>query len=88
MDRSTPPHILNQKIISEGQLIPCMTNALVDVAPVAEHLPVATLSHGLERVLFKCVIYFSSNFSRLTDAVLVFIGYETRVQRSTTSLHG
>ena len=57
MDRSTPPHILNQKMISEGTLVPSAANSLIDVPAVAEHRPVATLSHGLERVLFKYVIF-------------------------------
>ncbi|KAF8809570.1 Pet127-domain-containing protein [Phlegmacium glaucopus] len=53
IDRSSPPHILEQKVVSDGKLIPSVTNALVDLTPVAEHLPVATLAHGLERVLFN-----------------------------------
>jgi len=53
LDRSSPPHILDQKIISEGKVMPSVTNTLIDLPPVSEHLPVATLAHGLERVLFK-----------------------------------
>lgn len=48
-------------MISEGQLIPSLTNTLADVPAVAEHLPVATLAHGLERVLFKYDIYLTQN---------------------------
>lgn len=89
LDRSSPPHILDQKIISEGTLIPSVTNILIDVPAVAEHLPIATLSHGLERVLFKYVIYLWLDFL-MTDksAAPVFIGYETRVRGCITSLHG
>ena len=88
-NRSSPPHILDQKIISEGTLVPSVTNILIDVPAVAEHLPVATLSHGLERVLFKYVIYLWLDFLR-TDksAVPVSIGYGTRVRECITSLHG
>ena len=57
IDRSYPPHILEHRTISEGTLYPSMTNSLVDVPTVVEHLPVAKLCHGLERVLFKYVIH-------------------------------
>ena len=30
--------------------------ALVDVVPLTEHRPIATLAHKLDRVLFKCVL--------------------------------
>lgn len=55
IDRSPPPHILQQVIFSEGKLKPSVTSNLVDVPTVVEHLPVARLCHGLERVLFKYV---------------------------------
>jgi hypothetical protein len=54
-DRPSPPHILEHVIFSEGTLNPSVTNGLVDVPTVVEHLPVARLCHGLERVLFKYV---------------------------------
>jgi hypothetical protein len=45
IDRSSPPHLLEQVIISEGTLNPSVTSNLVDVPTVVEHLPVAkTLS--------------------------------------------
>ena len=55
IDRASPPHFLQQVIFSEGTLNPSVPNNLVDVPTVVEHLPVARLSHGLERVLFKYV---------------------------------
>ena len=64
-DRSSPPHILDQKIISEGKLIPSVANTLIDVPTVAEHLPVARLSHGLDRVLFKYVVLLWLNFLKI-----------------------
>lgn len=67
INRSTPPHILEHKIISEGTLNPSETETLTDVPTAVEHLPVAKLCHGLERVLFKCVIYLCSTFLRLTN---------------------
>jgi hypothetical protein len=66
IDRSYPPHILEQVIYSEGILNPSKTSSLVDVPAVEEHLPVARLCHGLERVLFKYVT-FGSTFLGLTD---------------------
>jgi hypothetical protein len=35
-----------------------MLTALVDVVPLTEHRPVATLAHKLDRVLFKCVLIY------------------------------
>jgi hypothetical protein len=89
LDRPSPPHILDQNLISEGTLIPSVTNILIDVPAVTEHLPIATLSHGLDRVLFKYVIYLWLDFL-MTDksAAPVSIGYETRVRGCITSLHG
>lgn len=63
LDRSFPPHILEHKLISEGTLKPSVTNILVDVPTVVEHLPVARLCHGLERVLFKYVVHLFTHFS-------------------------
>lgn len=63
IDRSYPPHILEQVIHSEGVLDPSKTSSLVDVPPVVEHQPVARLCHGLERVLFK---YVNLPFARLS----------------------
>lgn len=89
IDRSFPPHILEQKIISEGTLNPSVTNGLVDVPTVVEHLPVARLCHGLERVLFKYVIYFWLDFLMIDkSAAPVSIGYETRIRGCITSLRG
>ena len=89
IDRPSPPHIMNQKVISEGTLTPSATDILIDVPTVEEHLPVATLSHGLERVLFKYVIYLSLDFLTVDKcAAPVSIGYETRVRGCITSLHG
>lgn len=63
IDRSYPPHILEQVIHSEGVLYPSKTSSLVDVPPVVEHQPVARLCHGLERVLFK---YVNLHLARLS----------------------
>ena len=89
VDRPFPPHILEQKILSEGTLNPSVTNNLVDVPTVVEHQPVATLCHGLERVLFKYVIYLWLDFLMIDkSAAPVSIGYGTRIQECITSLHG
>jgi len=37
-------------------MIPSCVYWVPDVEPVNEHLPIDTLAHGLDRVLFKCVI--------------------------------
>ena len=88
-DRSSPPHLLQQVIISEGTLNPSETSNLVDVPAVVEHLPVARLCHGLERVLFKYVIFLWLDFLMIDRfAAPVFIGYETRIRGCITSLRG
>jgi hypothetical protein len=88
IDRSFPPHILEQKIILEGTIDPSGAKALIDVPTVMEHLPVATLCHGLDRVLFKYVYLLLDFLTIDKSAAPVSIGYETRVRGCTTSLHG
>ena len=89
LDRSSPPHILQHVVMSEGTLNPSVTSSLVDVPTLVEHLPVARLCHGLERVLFKYVIYLLPDFLRVDRfAALVSIGCETRIRGCITSLLG
>ncbi|KIM43393.1 hypothetical protein M413DRAFT_444219 [Hebeloma cylindrosporum] len=50
--RSPPPHVHLGELVREGT-IEAKSNILADVEPVNEHLPVDTLAHGLDRVLFN-----------------------------------
>ncbi|KAF8964217.1 mitochondrial protein Pet127-domain-containing protein [Flammula alnicola] len=50
--RVPPPHINPSETLTEGVVEP-EAGVLVDVAPRSEHLPVSTLAHGLDRVLFN-----------------------------------
>ncbi|KAF8158335.1 mitochondrial protein Pet127-domain-containing protein [Crassisporium funariophilum] len=52
-DRALPPHISQQDLVRQGEISDSQGSLLVDLPPVSQHLPVATLSHGLDRVLFN-----------------------------------
>ncbi|KAJ2935143.1 hypothetical protein H1R20_g1925, partial [Candolleomyces eurysporus] len=52
-DKPRPPHILVPKQEVQGTLVTSEGAVLEDVFPSYERPPIATLSHGLERVLFN-----------------------------------
>ncbi|KAH9480468.1 mRNA degradation protein, mitochondrial [Psilocybe cubensis] len=53
IDRPPPPHAPPTSFLSEGKSVEETGSVLKDVAPISEHNPIATLSHGLDRVLFN-----------------------------------
>jgi hypothetical protein len=68
-DRPLPPHILKQDVARSGVMMPLdqtldgqnftrlcprrFVDFFADVAPIVQQQPIDTLSHGLDRVLFK-----------------------------------
>ena len=76
--RSIPPHVFLGEVVCEGIMeakpsiligayvhhiyTRSLAHWVPDVDPVHEHLPVDTLAHGLDRVLFKYLIFIASAF--------------------------